>query len=106
MGEYADDGIDRDYGNFCDYKTGTGIYGEDSEIYDLFDKNELDFGEDIPVIKISGFEVLDFENVVKESEKAWLLKFDKNNVWCSKKYCRIKDNKVMIPKWLYNKMDI
>ena len=33
MGEYADDGIDRDYGNFCDYKTGTGIYGEDSEIY-------------------------------------------------------------------------
>jgi phosphoribosylaminoimidazole carboxylase (NCAIR synthetase) len=58
--------------------------------------------------------VLNFERVIQESKKAWLVEFpmddELNNVtcWLPKSQCkvRLQDKKIQVPQWLVEENDL
>jgi hypothetical protein len=52
-------------------------------------------------MNVAEAEQLDFEKVIKETDKAYQVRFDARNiVWVPKSQTRIMDNILYAPKWL------
>ena len=90
MGEYADDAIERDLSYHIDE------FQENT--------NEL-FETDNSFIKSDEYISYEFNRVKSETSKSWLLIMNGGHeLRLPKSQCEIKDNIVLIPRWLVNKI--
>lgn len=52
-------------------------------------------------IDLTDCEIISINEIIKETDKAWLIKFDNGfQDWFPKSYCRILNSKLYVPKWL------
>jgi len=102
MGEYADDAIERDFDmEFC--------RDEDESLDDLDDHDRLEVMGNRRRNRTSHvpeYSYLEFECVLKQSDKAWLIRFPNNagQAWFPKSQCKVdmRERILSIPDWLRN----
>ncbi len=104
MGWYADCSMEAEFDSYLDRTWGDG-YSDDLEIMpeDLVSPSDFLRSQ----LSCSGYICLEYQSLLNETEKSWLIKINDNKpIWISKKLSKISmsNNTIYIKRWYYNKL--
>ena len=103
MGDYADDAMERDFYLEMEREENPEDHDLDDHDYSIVAGNR----QRNRTMKVTEFSYLEFECVLKQSEKAWLIRFPNNagQAWFPKSNCKVNMRECIltIPEWLFMK---